>query len=81
MQHLFWVCGSLFFAVFVWLLLLVFLCVYFFEGFVVGWFFVLGCGLGFVWLLLWLWEHFFDVVCGILESGMQLNVYERQGFL
>jgi hypothetical protein len=58
-----------------------FLCVWFFMGFVVGLFFVLGCFLGFVWLLLWLWERFFDVVCGILESGMQLNVYEKQGFL
>ena len=67
--------------IFFWLLLWVFLCVYFFMGFVVGLFFVLGCGLGFVWLLLWLWERFFDVVCGVLESGMQLNVYERQGFL
>jgi len=74
----FYVVGN---EIFFWLLLWVFLCVWFFMGFVVGLFFVLGCFLGFVWLLLWLWERFFDVICGILESGMQLNVYEKQGFL
>ena len=33
----------------------------FFWGVVVGLFLVLGCGLGFVWLLLWLWERFFNM--------------------
>jgi hypothetical protein len=51
----FWYIQS-FVSVFVWLLLWVFLCANFFLGLGVAWFFVLGCGLGFVGLLLWLWE-------------------------
>jgi hypothetical protein len=35
----------------------------------VGLFFVLGCGLGFVWLLLWLWERLFNIGCELYPIG------------
>jgi hypothetical protein len=35
----------------------------------VGLFLVLGCGLGFVWLLLWLWERFFNIDGGLCSIG------------
>ena len=61
--------------IFFWLLLWVFLCVDFFCGFVLGLFFVLGCGLGFVWLLLWLWRRFFNMVVAFGRLLQGLHIY------
>jgi len=48
--------------VFVWLLLWVFCARGFLGGLLWVCFLLLGCGLGFVRLLLWLWERFFNMV-------------------
>jgi hypothetical protein len=59
---------------YIWLLLWIFLCAYFFSGFGLGLFFVLGCGLGFVWLLLWLWERFFNMILLVPSLVAELKV-------